>query len=187
MARTDASRLLTACAAQIAAQTFIRENEYGLAVSYYTSAEDWAGLGRVIDLVLEGYIAQGMLRTCISGPLRSIADRRRRRVWPGPVNFALLVAKIAPSLHNIRVDSGSTLRAPAVFLHRLKFAVRFAEFHQRRANGDGQGAAADVTSMFREGIVPKAWWAVILCDAVDLLQYGASVPLCCAADPALGA
>lgn len=39
----------------------MREKEYGLAVSYCTSAEDWAGLGRVIDLVLEEYIVQGRL------------------------------------------------------------------------------------------------------------------------------
>ncbi len=39
----------------------MREKEYGLAVSYCTSAKDWAGLGRVIDLVLEEYIVQGRL------------------------------------------------------------------------------------------------------------------------------
>ena len=44
---------------QIAAQTFIRDKEYGVAVSYCTSAEDWSGLGRVIDLVLEEYIREG--------------------------------------------------------------------------------------------------------------------------------
>ncbi|RDX54141.1 hypothetical protein OH76DRAFT_1552905 [Lentinus brumalis] len=131
---------------RIAAQTFIQEGEYGLAVSYCTSAEDWPGLGRVIDLVLEEYIAQG------------------------PANFASLVAKIAPSLHNIRTDAATKLRAPAVFLHRLQFAVRFAEFHHRRAHADGQSAAADVVAMFREEIAPRSWWAVLLCDAVELLQ-----------------
>lgn len=44
---------------QVAAQTFIQEKEYGLAISYITSAEDWPGLGRVVDLVLEEYVVQG--------------------------------------------------------------------------------------------------------------------------------
>ena len=44
---------------QIAAQTFVREKKYGLAVSYCTSAEDWPGLGRIVDLVLDEYIFQG--------------------------------------------------------------------------------------------------------------------------------
>ncbi|KAI0774773.1 Nup85 nucleoporin-domain-containing protein [Trametes elegans] len=131
---------------KIAAQSFIHEKEYGLAISYYTSAEDWVGLGRTVDLVLEEYISQG-------------AER-----------FAGLVAKIAPSLHNLRAEAGAQIPAPGVFLHRLMFAVRFAEFHQRRASGDGQGAAADVVAIFREEIAPKAWWAVLLCDALQLLQ-----------------
>lgn len=86
------------------------------------------------------------------------------------------MSNIAPSLHNVPKDADAAPRAPAVFLHRLKFAVRFAEFYQRRANGDVQGAALDVVAMFREEIVPKPWWAVILCDSIELLQYGA----CCA-------
>lgn len=102
----------------------------------------------------------------------------------GPGKFAALVANIAPSLHNVRMDAGTEVRTPAVFSHRLQFAVRFAEFHQRRANGDGQGAAADIAAMFRDEIAPKAWWAVILCDAVELLQYGTSY--CCAVGSSAG-
>ncbi|KAM5544312.1 hypothetical protein V8D89_001972 [Ganoderma adspersum] len=132
---------------KVAAQTFIQEKEYGLAISYITSAEDWPGLGRVVDLVLEEYVVQGA------------------------TNFAQLVANIAPSLHNLPMDSAPRLSAPAVFQHRLMFAVRFAEFHQRRANGDLAGAASDLLSMFREETAPKSWWAVLLCDAVELLQY----------------
>ncbi|KAI0832142.1 Nup85 nucleoporin-domain-containing protein [Trametes gibbosa] len=133
---------------RIAAQTFIGEKKYGLAISYYTSAEDWVGLGRAVNLVLEEYIEQG------------------------PEQFAQLVANVAPSLQTLRTDSGANIAAPGVFLHRLMFAIRFAEFHQRRTSGDSQGAALDVVSMFREEIVPQAWWAVLLCDALELLQNG---------------
>lgn len=44
---------------RIAAQTFMREKEYGLAVSYCASAEDWVGLGRVVDRVLDEFVNQG--------------------------------------------------------------------------------------------------------------------------------
>ena len=151
---------------QIAAQTLIQEREYGLAVSYCTSAEDWPGLGRVVDLVLEEYIVQG---ACPSVPrccVKCLDDQSSA----GPAKFASLVAHIAPSLHKFGMNASTKLRAPAVFSHRLQFAVRFAEFHQRRANGDGQGAALDVVAMFRDEIAPRSWWAVILCDAVELLQ-----------------
>lgn len=55
---------------RVAAQTFMREREYGLAVSYCVSAEDWAGLARIIDRMLEVYISQGTcacsLYECVS-------------------------------------------------------------------------------------------------------------------------
>lgn len=44
---------------QLAARAFLKEKEYGLAISYCTSAEDWSGLGRIVECVLEEYIAQG--------------------------------------------------------------------------------------------------------------------------------
>lgn len=44
---------------QIAAQTLVADKDYGLAVSYCISAEDWRGLGRVVDRVLEEYITSG--------------------------------------------------------------------------------------------------------------------------------
>ena len=45
---------------RVAAQTFMREREYGLAVSYCVSAEDWTGLGRVVNCMLDVYITQGI-------------------------------------------------------------------------------------------------------------------------------
>lgn len=52
------------------------------------------------------------------------------------------------------------------------FAVRLAEFHQRRLNGELHEAAFDIVNMLRDDIAPKAWWAVVLFDAVKLLQNG---------------
>ncbi|KAJ8482613.1 hypothetical protein ONZ51_g5233 [Trametes cubensis] len=143
---------------RIAAQSFIREKEYGLAISYCTSAEDWAGLGRVVDLVLEEYIAQGKSEPARAETQVTSADR--------------VIYPLSQALN----DTGTKIPAPGVFLHRLMFAVRFAEFHQRRASGDGQGAAFDVVTMFREDIAPKSWWAVLLCDALELLQNGGPMP-----------
>ena len=44
---------------QIAARTFLSEKEYGLAVAYTSSAEDWPGLGRIVDCVLDAYFEEG--------------------------------------------------------------------------------------------------------------------------------
>ena len=45
--------------AQIAARNFLHYQEYGLAVSYATSAENWTWLGRIVDGVLGQYIKHG--------------------------------------------------------------------------------------------------------------------------------
>ncbi|KAG6332234.1 hypothetical protein ID866_6855 [Astraeus odoratus] len=128
---------------QIAAQSFVQHKEYGLAISYCSSAEDWPGLGRVVDRVLQEYIRAG------------------------PEQYTKFVSGIAPSLQALRVNAA----AHGVFVHRLMFAVRYAEFHQRLLNEELQDAAWDLVSMFQEDIAPKSWWSVLLCDAMDLLEY----------------
>jgi hypothetical protein len=45
---------------QIAARNFLHHREYGLAVSYATSAENWTWLGRIVDAVLAEYIKHGL-------------------------------------------------------------------------------------------------------------------------------
>ena len=126
----------------------MNEKQYGLAISYYTSAEDWPGLGRVIDQVLNEYITQG------------------------PAKFTSLVAEIAPSLQKLRSAADSSdYPMHGIFLHRLMFIVKYAEFHQRKKSNDLVEAAADLISMFEDDIAPTSWWGVLLQDSVEFLNY----------------
>ena len=93
----------------------------------------------------------------------------------GPANFARLVANIAPSVHTLRAQQDSL--TTGVFVHRLLFAVRLAEFHTRRVGGALHEAAGDLVAMLRDDVAPRAWWAVVLCEAVELLQHGACRPI----------
>jgi nuclear pore complex protein Nup85 len=138
----------------------VQRKEYGLALSYCSSAEDWAGLGRVVDRILQEYIHAGLTLECYS--LASLGS-----ITAGPEQYARYVLDIAPSLQALRANS-----ARGVFIHRLMFAVRYAEFHQRLLNRDLQDAAWDLVTMFQDEIAPKSWWGVLLHDAVQLLQYG---------------
>lgn len=91
----------------------------------------------------------------------------------GPEVFARSVAAVAPSLQELRAHPG----ADGVFTHRLMFAVRYAEFHQRRLSGDLQEAALDLLTMFNEDLAPTTWWGVLLCDAIELIRNGESYDL----------
>ncbi|KAF8074701.1 nucleoporin Nup85-like protein [Lyophyllum atratum] len=132
---------------RVAAQAMIQHKDYGLAVAYYISAEDWPGLGRVVDRVLEEYVSSG------------------------PNNFAAYASAIAPSIQELR----SRPMHQGIFAHRLLFAVRYAHFHQLREEQQLQDAASDLITIFREDLAPKSWWAVLLCDSVPLLQHGSSL------------
>jgi hypothetical protein len=126
----------------------VQEKQYGLAISYYTSAEDWPGLGRAIDQALNEYIVQG------------------------PAKFATLVAEFAPSLQTLRSAADfSDYPMHGIFLHRLRFIVKYAEFHQRKKSNDLVEAAADLISMFEDDIVPTSWCGVLLLDSVEFLNY----------------
>ena len=161
---------------QIAARTLLSQKEYGAAVAYCTSAEDWPGLGRIVDCVLEEYFTQGaVFKHSFIQFISNICSP-----FLGPADFARLVANIAPSLQTLRAQQESI--TSGVFVYRLMFAVRLAEFHQRRLNGELHEAAFDVVSMLRDDIAPKAWWAVVLFDAIELLQDGQSLfisGVCC--------
>ncbi|KAI0083750.1 Nup85 nucleoporin-domain-containing protein [Irpex rosettiformis] len=135
---------------RIAARTFLAEKEYGLAVAYTSSAEDWPGLGRIVNCVLDEYFEEG------------------------PVKFARLVSKIEPSLQTLRKQPSSI--ANGVFTYRLMFAIHFADFHKQRSHGHLQEAARVAAAMLKDEIAPKSWWAVVLSDSVDLLLNSEVMP-----------
>ncbi|TFK60439.1 hypothetical protein BDN72DRAFT_939980 [Pluteus cervinus] len=132
---------------RIGAQSLMRGKDYALAVSYSISAEDWVGLGRIVNQVLEEYT--------LSGPKQF-------------TEYALSVAPTVQEMHNQAMVHG-------VFVHRMIFAVRYAHFNQMRERGEVQNAAAELIAIFRDDVAPKSWWVVLLRDSIELLQYGTSL------------
>ncbi|PAV19573.1 hypothetical protein PNOK_0450700 [Pyrrhoderma noxium] len=127
---------------RIAAKGLVKLRKYDLAVSCCTSAEDWTGLGHIVDNILEEYIAHG------------------------PEFYIDLVSYIAPLLPELRMASAGH----GLFIHRIAFAIRYAEFRQRELHGDLKNAAMDLVSMFEEELAPRSWWGVLLYDSTRFLQ-----------------
>lgn len=94
------------------------------------------------------------------------------RLSLGPRKFTQYALAIAPSVQELRSQSA----IQGVFVHRLIFAVRFARYHELVDKQEYEDAAADVLAIFVEDVAPTSWWAVVLCDAIQLLRY--SVSLC---------
>jgi nuclear pore complex protein Nup85 len=141
-----------------------------LAVSFCTSAEDWPGLGRVVNRVLEEYITGGKVSNLFV--VSPICDEALQ----GPATFSEHASAIAPSIQDIRDQP----KSQGIFVHRLMFVVRYAHFHQLLKGQELQDAASDLTAMFHDDLVPKSWWAVLLCDSIQLLQYSMCVVVLCA-------
>jgi len=85
----------------------------------------------------------------------------------GPRKFTEYALAIAPSVKELRSQSS----VQGVFVHRLIFAVRYARFHELFQQQEYQDAASDLVAIFVEDVAPTSWWAVVLCDSVQLLQY----------------
>ena len=86
----------------------------------------------------------------------------------GPSQYISYVSDMAQDIQELRAETG----LHGVFVHRLMFAVRFAEYHRRRVQGDFEHAALDLMSMFEEDLAPRSWWGVLLNDATAFLQDG---------------
>ncbi|KZW00006.1 hypothetical protein EXIGLDRAFT_723166 [Exidia glandulosa HHB12029] len=126
-----------------AARIFLQQADYGLAISYYLSAEDYAGIGRAANRLLDEFVEHG------------------------PQKFIEKAGQIAIGLH-----LPENLGEQAVFAHRLLFVQRYAEFHKLCQDGDLSTAAEHLIDMFNAEIVPRTWWALLLADASELLSSG---------------
>jgi len=116
----------------------------------------------VVDRVLEEYTTSGKRSGC-SVPFCSTTF-----IILGSHQFTNYALEIAPSVQELQTQSS----IQGIFVHRLIFAVRFARYHQLIEKQEYQDAASDLMAIFIEEVAPTSWWAVVLCDSVQLLRYG---------------
>lgn len=93
---------------------------------------------------------------------------------PGPEAFTRFVVEELDQFLNDFVF-GRPMLADVAYA-RLLFIVCFARFHRYRLDGDFKAAATELAGAFRHEIVPKSWWAVLLDDSLELLNYSEYPP-----------
>lgn len=150
---------------------YVRDKEYGLAISHAISGEDWAGVGIIINRVLDEYIISGL-----SPPSPPFGTPQLTQcILAGPEDFIAYATQITPSLPSLhKSDDENPLLSQGIFLHRLTFLTRFSRFLKLKADLEWRDAGVDLVSMFRDDLCPKSWRAVLLYGAVDLLNQGTS-------------
>lgn len=87
----------------------------------------------------------------------------------GPQVFARYAYEVASPLENLRDRHPNSHN---VFIHRLTFAVQYAQFHQLLGQGAWTEAASDLLYLLQSDVTPRSWWPILLCDSLELLQYG---------------
>ena len=77
-------------------------------------------------------------------------------------------AAIAPIIQKLGLQSNVN----GVFYYRLIFVTRYARLQELLFRKELADAASDLIAIIQDDIAPASWWAVILCDSVQLLEYG---------------
>ncbi|KZS94585.1 hypothetical protein SISNIDRAFT_426911 [Sistotremastrum niveocremeum HHB9708] len=124
---------------RIAARQLADRGRLGEALSYSLTSGDRQGIDRVVNQVMENYLETG------------------------PDALLKFINEIPPSLHTAYRHPGPN------GLHSLAFLLNYTEFQIHRANGDSSKSARHLADMFRQDIVPTAWWAALLVDVGELL------------------
>lgn len=141
--------------------------DYGLAVAYCASAEDWAGLGRVVDYVLEEYVTSGISPLFLFSPVAR-PDLHLLVLPTGAQHFISQASAISGTMQELYTKGPSHW----VFYHRFMFVSRYAQLHESLASNDLTAAAKTVVSIIRDELVPRAWGPIVLSDAIPLIRFG---------------
>ncbi|UZJ56047.1 hypothetical protein CBS101457_005367 [Exobasidium rhododendri] len=146
-----------------------REKKYGPAIAYCVRASDARQMKRIADLILLQYIQEGVdafVQTVDSIPpsllwssapdeeQQSHADKMVGEGVGLPATFSKVVLGSAPTFYS----------------SRLAFLARYRDFHREYAAENLQGAASLLVELLTSGVAPESFWAVMLVDAIPLLQ-----------------
>lgn len=136
------------------ASELTREKRYGPAIAYCVRASDVRQLKRIVDEVLLQYIHEGVQPFCHA------------------------VDSIPPSLLDVEAQEMDVDSLPRIVLaamprlhsSRLTFLARYRDFHREYAAGNLTQAATVLVELLTSSTAPENFWAVMLVDAIPLLQ-----------------
>jgi nuclear pore complex protein Nup85 len=149
------------------AMQMTKEKKYGPAIAYCVRANDIRQMKRIADLVLLQYIEGGVEPFCqaVDSVPSSLLHASAQEIELD--QLAAMEAEAGLPDTFSKVVLGST---PNLSSSRLAFLARYRDFHREYAAGNLLLAATLLVEILSSGVAPENFWAVLLIDAVPLLQ-----------------
>jgi nuclear pore complex protein Nup85 len=151
---------------QQVAEKLIRSREYGRAIAYIVQSGDTVRMASVTDALIDEYLSKGSFSEAgcfeLNHPI-------------GQEEFAKLVDAIPtrllrPGTLATEADDPQSRDNYKLFADKIAFLAQYRDFHAFFAQGARLEAAKLLAGMLASGLPPKRFVAVLLLDAVPLLE-----------------
>ncbi|GAA5988849.1 hypothetical protein JCM10908_006197 [Rhodotorula pacifica] len=150
------------------ADYLVERERYGEAVAYAVRAGDGTKVARIAEMIGEVYVSSGQaafvkhVDSLPTSLLRPSSNLYEPDAPSSPTTTGL------PSLAHLPSLTSDALRP---HLSRLAFLARYRDFLALYATAGARREAAQLlVLLLTSGVAPKKWWAVMLLDAVPLLE-----------------
>ncbi|SNX87012.1 uncharacterized protein MEPE_05722 [Melanopsichium pennsylvanicum] len=140
-------------------RTLMEQGEYGVAIAYCVRASDTVLIRTIADRILGEYITKG------AETFYQIVDSFPSSLISPGDGFDLM----GDDLSN---DLALSRHARGFFSNRLAFLARFRDFHRLYTDGQWAAAAGLLVELVTTEAAPERFLAVLLVDAIPLLEDG---------------
>ncbi|PWY98039.1 hypothetical protein BCV70DRAFT_202209 [Testicularia cyperi] len=148
--------------------SLVEQGQYGLAIAYCVRAADTVLIRKIADRILEEYVSGGadaFTRIVDSIPTSLIAPPTGLDTDNDNDGFFSDPTSPTPGL-----GLGGTVAARGFFSKRLSFLARLRDFHRLYAERNLTAAATLLVELITTEAAPERFLAVLLVDAIPLLE-----------------
>ncbi|CDR88880.1 uncharacterized protein SPSC_05712 [Sporisorium scitamineum] len=142
-------------------RSLMEQGRYGLAIAYCVRASDTVLIRTIGDRILGEYVSRG------AEAFNQIVDSFPSSLISPSDGLDLNGDELGDD-HNLALDK----HARGFFSKRLAFLARFRDFHRLYADGQWAAAAGLLVELVTTEAAPERFLAVLLVDAIPLLEDG---------------
>lgn len=147
------------------------KRQYGLAIAYCVRAGDARQVRRIADALLDEYITRGADEFCrlVDSIPASLLNPAASRPPQAPGSSASAEGMELDAAGDAANDTGYGA-GRSLFSSRLAFLAGYRDFHRLYAEEQLRAAAELLVVLLTSNAAPERFWAVLLVDAIPLLE-----------------